>query len=93
MCEDREKVKVGTLEGKVQKVTQLTCQEACLKRGEDCVGISCSSRQKPYYDCTESCYLCKNRSIRDGIEGSEVFIKRPGNFKVIVLDPEIEYLS
>ena len=67
-CEDRKEVPLNT-------VTQITCQEACLNGGDDCVGVSCSSNS-----CNDECYLCSSQSIIDGAT-DDVFIKRPGNFQ------------
>jgi len=72
-CEDREEVHLDN-------VTQVTCQDACLERGEYCSGISCSAYnyiQYPYYDCTGSCFVCKDLTMVDGIVDDEVFIKKP----------------
>ena len=65
----------------LDRVTQVTCQDACLERGNDCKGISCSAEHDDHYDCTQSCYVCKNLNIVDGNERSDVFIKKPGILK------------
>ena len=75
-CKDREEVPLVD-----DSVTQITCQGACLKLGDSCVGISCSRFNAFYgdYDCSGNCYWCKNQTLVDGASGSDVFIKRPGN--------------
>ena len=58
----------------------MTCQDACLERGEDCTSISCSAEdaERYYsYDCSDSCYIWKNSTIIDGNTGVDVFIKEP----------------
>ena len=68
-------------------VSQITCQEACHNRGEDCVGISCSSywqganhslTDRPYA-CDKECYVCSSQNLVDGEHYGDIFVKRPGN--------------
>ena len=73
MCEDQEKVPLDI-------VTQISCQEACLNRGDNCVGFSCSSIwPNRVYACDKECFICSSQSLVDGENGGDVFIKRPGN--------------
>ena len=63
-------------------VDQITCQEACLNQGDNCVGVSCSSATSTYpYMCDGECYVCTSQSLVDGDDHEEtlIFIKRPGN--------------
>ena len=73
-CEDREKIDLN-------RVTQVTCQDACIETGEDCAGITCTSGYyyKDHYDCSGDCYACKNTNMVDGDGDMDVFIKKPGN--------------
>ena len=68
-------------------VTQETCQDACLERGNSCAGISCSGDTiyGYYYECSGICYLCPSPVMVEGSSGlgGTVFIKKPGSFKVI----------
>ena len=60
--------------------THLTCQDACIERGEDCTRISCSAEHAEWYysyDCSDSCYVWKNLTMVDGNTGFDVFIKKP----------------
>ena len=54
-CENPEEVHLD-------KVTLVTCQDACLKQN-DCLGISCSFNEYGVYDFSGSCFLISNIQI------------------------------
>ena len=83
-CEDPEEVHLD-------RVTQVTCQDACLEKSE-CLGISCTGYK--YYDCSSSCQLCKNDNIIDGVLDKDAFHLRPGtHWELNLLEKFIAFLS